>query len=271
MRGARDSGRCDGGRPIRRADQMDAVRAATSSTRAGVVGVGVIDSQGRVRGIHDKRRFVTASVIKAMLLVSYLRKVDHQDRGLTRVRAQPARADDQGVVERRGDVGLLPRWATCRCSRLARRADMDQFCDLLLVGLRALQRARPGEVLLAARAAHPAALSRLRDAPAALDRLLAELGHPERRAPARLLGLLQGRLARHRARGQLVHQASFTPLPRRRLLARGPDGRQPVDGATASRRSRASRAGSCAASPARGDRVQCSVYVDLLLGSRAAG
>ena len=61
---------------------MDSVRQYLKQ-RSGVVGVGVIDSQGRVRGIHDRRRFVTASVIKAMMLVAYLRKVDHQGRRLT--------------------------------------------------------------------------------------------------------------------------------------------------------------------------------------------
>ena len=70
---------------------MDAVRSYLKQ-RAGAVGVGVIDNQGRVRGIHDRRRFVTASVVKAMLLVSYLRRVAHQDRGLTQLRAQPAAA-----------------------------------------------------------------------------------------------------------------------------------------------------------------------------------
>jgi hypothetical protein len=106
-------------------DQMDAVRSYVK-TRAGAVGVGVIDSKGRVRGIHDRRRFVTASVIKAMLLVSYLRTVAHQDRGLSRyersrlgpmVRVSSNSAADW-AYSRTGDVLLR---------RVARRADMDQF------------------------------------------------------------------------------------------------------------------------------------------------
>src|SRR6185436_6677425 len=103
---------------------MDAVRAYLKH-RGGVVGVGVIDNHGRVRGIHDKRRFVTASVIKAMLLVSYLRKVAHQGRGLSRyershllpmIRVSSNRAATW-TYSRLGDVPLR---------RLARRADMDQ-------------------------------------------------------------------------------------------------------------------------------------------------
>ena len=105
--------------------QMDAVRAYLKQ-RGGVVGVGVIDSQGRVRGVHDKRRFVTASVIKAMLLVSYLRKVNHEGRGLSRYERSHLRpmirvssnSAATWAYNRLGDVPLR---------RLARRADMDQF------------------------------------------------------------------------------------------------------------------------------------------------
>jgi beta-lactamase class A len=105
--------------------QMDAVRAYVKH-RAGVVGVGVIDNQGRVRGIHDKRRFVTASVIKAMLLVSYLRKVDYEGRGLSRYERSylgpmirvSSNSAATWAYNRIGDVVLR---------RLARRADMDQF------------------------------------------------------------------------------------------------------------------------------------------------
>ena len=106
-------------------DRIDAVRSYLK-TRAGTVGVGVIDSRGRVRGIHDRRRFVTASVIKAMLLVSYLRTVAQQDRGLSRyersrlgpmIRVSSNSAADW-AYSRTGDV---------RLRRLARRADMDQF------------------------------------------------------------------------------------------------------------------------------------------------
>jgi hypothetical protein len=104
---------------------MDAVRDYLKD-RAGAVGVGVIDSRGRLRGIHDRRRFVSASVVKAMLLVSYLRKVAHQDRGLTdyergRLRPMITVSSNQAahwVYSRVGNVSLR---------RLARRADMNQF------------------------------------------------------------------------------------------------------------------------------------------------
>jgi hypothetical protein len=43
--------------------------------RAGKIGLAVIDSEGRMSGWHEHWRFVSASVIKAMLLVAYLRRL----------------------------------------------------------------------------------------------------------------------------------------------------------------------------------------------------
>ena len=106
-------------------DQLDSVRSYLKQ-RGGVVGVGVIDNQGRVRGIHDRRRFVTASVIKAMLLVAYLRKVDHQGRRLTayeRGRLRPMIT----VSSNAAATWAYHRIGDARLRRLARRADMDQF------------------------------------------------------------------------------------------------------------------------------------------------
>jgi hypothetical protein len=105
--------------------QMDAVRAYLKH-RGGVVGVGVIDNHGRVRGIHDKRRFVTASVIKAMLLVSYLRKVAHQGRGLSRYERSHLRPMIR-VSSNRAATWTYSRLGDVPLRRLARRADMDQF------------------------------------------------------------------------------------------------------------------------------------------------
>ena len=105
--------------------QMDSVREYLKK-RDGVVSVGVVDSEGRLRGIHGRRRFVTASVIKAMLLVAYLRRVEHQGRRLTgyeRSRLRPmirvsSNAAASWAYSQLGDVPLR---------RLARRAKMSQF------------------------------------------------------------------------------------------------------------------------------------------------
>lgn len=43
------------------------------ATRAGLTGFAVLDSEGRVSGVDLNRPFITGSVVKAMLLVAYLR------------------------------------------------------------------------------------------------------------------------------------------------------------------------------------------------------
>ena len=106
-------------------DQIDSVRRYLKQ-RGGVVGVGVIDNQGRVRGVHDRRRFVTASVIKAMLLVAYLRKLDHQGRALTSYERSRLRPMIR-VSSNSAATWAYHRIGDARLRRLARRADMDQF------------------------------------------------------------------------------------------------------------------------------------------------
>ena len=105
--------------------QMDAVRNFLKQ-RGGVVGVGVVDSRGRVRGVHDRRRFVSASVVKAMLLVSYLRKVAHQERGLSAYERGQLRPMITVSSNDAADWAYL-RVGDASLRGLARRADMDQF------------------------------------------------------------------------------------------------------------------------------------------------
>lgn len=105
--------------------RLDAVRQYLKQ-RAGVVGVGVIDSQGRVRGVHDGRRFMSASVIKAMLLVGYLRDVSHQKRGLTSYERSKLRPMIRVSSNSAADW-VYSRVGDRRLRRLARKADMDQF------------------------------------------------------------------------------------------------------------------------------------------------
>jgi hypothetical protein len=105
--------------------QMDSVRDYLEH-RAGVVGVGVVDSEGRVRGIHARRTFVTASVIKAMLLVAYLRGVDHQGRALTSYERSRLRPMIR-VSSNAAATWAYHRIGDARLRRLARRAEMSQF------------------------------------------------------------------------------------------------------------------------------------------------
>jgi hypothetical protein len=50
--------------------------AAYLSGRAGRTAFAVVDSEGRLSGVHVHWTFTTASVVKAMLLVAYLRRLD---------------------------------------------------------------------------------------------------------------------------------------------------------------------------------------------------
>ena len=52
--------------------------AAYLAGRAGRTAFAVVDSEGRLSGVHVHWTFVSASVVKAMLLVAYLRKLDAQ-------------------------------------------------------------------------------------------------------------------------------------------------------------------------------------------------
>jgi D-alanyl-D-alanine dipeptidase len=87
----------------------------------------LIDTRGRAYGWHPRRRYVTASVVKAMLLVAYLRRVGGRagaaDRGVLgpMIRWSSNAAADE-IYRRVGDAGLL---------RIARRARMR---DLTVAG-----------------------------------------------------------------------------------------------------------------------------------------
>jgi hypothetical protein len=53
------------------------------ATRAGTKAFAVIDSRGRLLGVHIHRRFHSASVVKSMLLVAYLRMLARRHLGLS--------------------------------------------------------------------------------------------------------------------------------------------------------------------------------------------
>ena len=88
----------------------------------------VVDSHGRLRGWGSRRRYVSASVVKAMLLVAYLRQVGNRlpppaDQALLAPMIRRSDNDAAGAVYARvGDAGLLD---------LARRAGMR---DLTVAG-----------------------------------------------------------------------------------------------------------------------------------------
>ncbi len=95
---------------------------AWAARRAGRVSVAVVDSRGRVYGYRKDRRFVTASVVKAMLLVAYLRRHESlNDARRATLRRMITVSDNAAADAVYRDVGRR------RLVRLARQAKMRTF------------------------------------------------------------------------------------------------------------------------------------------------
>jgi hypothetical protein len=96
------------------------------SHRRGRTAFAVVDSQGRISGVHIHWRFVSASVVKAMLLTSYLRKLGAQHRGLdggSRSILYPM----IHVSDNNAATAVWRRVGDGALRRLARRAGMTDF------------------------------------------------------------------------------------------------------------------------------------------------
>jgi Beta-lactamase enzyme family len=105
-----------------------AVAAATRylNRRIGYTGFAVIDSEGRMSGEHLHRTFVSASVVKAMLLVAYLRKLAAEHRGLdtgSRSLLEPM----IHISDNEAATAVWERVGDPRLRELARRAAMTDF------------------------------------------------------------------------------------------------------------------------------------------------
>jgi hypothetical protein len=94
--------------------------------RAGLVSFALIDETGRLRGYRARAVVPTASLLKAMLLVAYLRMGSVRDRDLT--------AGERGLLapmirwSANAPVAtILPRIGARRLSRLVRIARMERF------------------------------------------------------------------------------------------------------------------------------------------------
>ena len=114
---------------------------AWAARRAGHVAVAVVDSRGRAYGYHAADRFITASVVKAMLLVAYLRRHSSLDPAMRATLTRMITVSDNAAADavyrsvgRRGLVRLADRagmrsfrasgsWILCRVAA----ADMARF------------------------------------------------------------------------------------------------------------------------------------------------
>ena len=105
-----------------------AIRSARRylARRSGVTSFAVVGSEGRTYGAHPHRRFVSASVVKAMLLVAYLRRLaerrdrlDAHDRALLRPMIH--------VSDNAAATAVWRKVKDPRLRRLAHRAGMRDF------------------------------------------------------------------------------------------------------------------------------------------------
>jgi hypothetical protein len=96
------------------------------SGRAGIKSFGVVTTEGRLYGSHVHRRFVSASVVKAMLLVAYLRKLHHEHRDLDSY----SRSILHPMIHVSDNTAATRVWSIVgdpRLRRLARHARMKDF------------------------------------------------------------------------------------------------------------------------------------------------
>jgi hypothetical protein len=105
-----------------------AVAAATAylARRGGYTAFATVDSEGRLSGAHLHRTFVSASVVKAMLLVAYLRKLAAEHRGL----GAASRALLEPMIHVSDNNAATAVWSldgNPRLRALARHAGMTDF------------------------------------------------------------------------------------------------------------------------------------------------
>ncbi len=163
---------------------------AWASRRAGAVAVAVVDSRGNAYGFNARRSFITASTVKAMLLVAYLRRhrtvSDGMRATLTRMITVSDNASADAVYASVGRGGL---------KRLARLARMTSFRASAGLDPLPRRRRRHGAVLPGHGAVRPARPPQVRAQAALVHRPVPVVGHPGRGPAARLPRVLQGRLA----------------------------------------------------------------------------
>jgi beta-lactamase class A len=123
--GAETAGRQDSVRRFPWDDRVsDAARYARR--RAGSVSFAAVDEFGHIHSFHRGRRYSSASLVKAMLLVAFLRKGDVRNRGL-----HPSEQGLLGPMIRVSDNdaanAISARVGSGGLARLARRAQMKRF------------------------------------------------------------------------------------------------------------------------------------------------
>ncbi len=104
--------------------------AAYAQARTGNASLAVVDTRGVTRGLDARRTYVSASVLKAIILVAYLDRTARSRQPLT----PQARAQLEGMIRRSENSpvdALLAEVGTAGLSDVAARARMRGFAPLL--------------------------------------------------------------------------------------------------------------------------------------------
>ena len=101
-------------------------RRGTPPTASGVVSLATVNSDGRLRGYRENRRYASASVVKAMLLAAELRRLKHAGRAVDSSTDCAADGDDHHLRQRGRRRDLRPGRRR-RADAVAKRAGMTRF------------------------------------------------------------------------------------------------------------------------------------------------
>jgi hypothetical protein len=112
-------------------DALDSARAY-ALTRRGRVAFAVVDRGGRVRGFNERETFISASVVKAMLLIALLRRHAETDRPIT---AADRLLISQMIGESDNDAATAV-WRQVGDAGLRELAALDHMHEFRLGGLR---------------------------------------------------------------------------------------------------------------------------------------
>jgi hypothetical protein len=111
-------------------DSIDRARRYLAG-RAGVKSFAAVTSEGRIYGSHLHRTFVSASVVKAMLLVAYLHKLHHEQRGLD----SASRSTLHSMIHVSDNSAATRIWSIVGDGRLRRLADRAGMKDFSIQGI----------------------------------------------------------------------------------------------------------------------------------------
>jgi hypothetical protein len=113
---------------------------AWAAARAGSVAVAVVDSRGQMYGYHAKRPFITASVVKAMLLVAYLRQHRSVDAGMRGTLTRMITVSDNDAAD--AVYSSVGRQSLTRLARLAHMSTFRSSSDWIVCRVGAADMAR---------------------------------------------------------------------------------------------------------------------------------